>query len=180
MKTKKTKKIILAMNIIAAIIFIALCAKTGAILYSFCVSLFGNSEGAGNLYLGLNLSDLYNFDITYYTFMGAFIIIISGLKAYLFFSVIKLFSRTNIEQPFSETIASLIKKMSFVAFTIGLFAAIAVKYSEWIADKGVELNTLFEYISGGEEFVFFGGILFMIWVVFKKGIEMQTENELTI
>jgi hypothetical protein len=32
---------------------------------------------------------------------------------------------------------------------------------------------------GGSEFVFFGGVIFVISPVFKKGTEIQSENELT-
>jgi len=34
------------------------------------------------------------------------------------------------------------------------------------------------YISG--EFIFLAGVVFVIAQVFKKGVEIQTENELTV
>ncbi len=44
--TSQTSSILKTMNVILWIIFIGLCIKTGALLFSFFVSLFINAEGA--------------------------------------------------------------------------------------------------------------------------------------
>jgi hypothetical protein len=46
--------------------------------------------------------------------------------------------------------------------------------------QGLTFPRLFEHINSGDTFIFFAGILFFISILFKKGIELQTENDLTI
>ncbi len=180
MRTKKTKNVFLAMNILSGLIFIGLCVKTGAILFSFFVSLFVNADAAKDLYLNLDLSSLLEFNRYYYMLMVALIAALPALKAYLFFLIIKVLSRINLVHPFSSSIGSLIKKMSIVSLCIGILASSGVWLSVWLVNSGVHMITAPQYLSGGSEFLFFAGIIFMIFLVFRKGIEMQTENELTI
>jgi hypothetical protein len=54
-----TKQVLRILHVIAWIIFLGLCIKTGSILYSFFVSLFINTIAAKNIHMGLDLSDLY-------------------------------------------------------------------------------------------------------------------------
>ncbi len=180
MKTKKTKNIFLAMNILSGVIFVGLCVKAGAILFSFFVSLFVNAEAAKDLYISLDLSNLLAFNKYYYILMVVLIAALPALKAYLFYLIIKVLSRINLVHPFSSSIGRLIKKMSIVSLCIGVLASSGIWLSVWLTNSGVLMMTAHQYLSGGSEFLFFAGIIFMIYLVFRKGIEMQTENELTI
>ena len=86
----------------------------------------------------------------------------------------------NYESPFSKTVGSLIRKISYAALTIGLLASIATKYSEWLIGKGIDLPNVLHYVYGGAEFIFFAGILFIISLVFNTGIEYQEELDETV
>jgi hypothetical protein len=94
--TSRTSFILKSMNIIFWVIFIGLCIKTCAILISFMVSLFVNSEGAKNLYLGINLSDLYSFEIFLYVLVVSLIIVLTGLKAYIAYLVVRFFFKVQL------------------------------------------------------------------------------------
>jgi hypothetical protein len=178
---KSSTKLILAMlHVIAWIVFLGLCVKTGAIAYSFFVSLAINHEGAKNLYLGLNLSGLYNFDTGHYVTVAAFIIVLSALKAYLFYLAIRIFQKINLVNPFSEDVSLLISRIGYLAVGIGILTVIANKYCDWLVKKGVAFPDLQSVLSGAGEFLLLGGIIFIIAQVFKRGIEIQTENELTV
>jgi hypothetical protein len=50
----------------------------------------------------------------------------------------------------------------------------------WLAGKDIALKTFALFVGGGPEFLFLGAIVFVIAQVFKKGVEIQSENELTI
>ena len=175
-----TKSVLDVMHVLCWIIFIGLCIKTGAILFSVYVSLFVNTIAAKNLYLGLDLSDLKTFGREHYIRVVLLITILSALKAYLFYLVIKIFKRINFVQPFSVDMAALITKISSVTLYIGILALALSLYSEWLTKKGIMLYTLSPYTGGGGEFLFFAGIIFIISLVFKRGIEIQSENELTV
>ena len=176
----KTKSVLQVMKALTWIVFIGLCIKVGAMLFSFFVSLFVNPEAAKDLYLGLNLSELFNFSKLHYVNMFILVIISPILKAYLFFLLIKVFSTINLKHPFSSTIRLLLSNISLVALSIGMSSVIAVSYYGWLYKKGMLLYSLPRHISGSSEFLFFAGIIFIISLIFKRGIEMQSENDLTV
>lgn len=174
--TTRTLFILKAMNVIFWVIFIGLCIKTGAILISFLVSLFVNSGGAKNLHLGLNLFDLFTFDKLHYVFIVSFIILLTGLKAYIAYLVVKIFLKFKFSSPFKTPVTSLISKISYVALGTGILAILASAYSDWLFKKGIPISQ--DWGSG--EILFFTGVIYIIAQVFKKGTEIQTENELTV
>ena len=175
-----TKQILGIMKVVCWIIFIGLCIKTGSILYSFFVSLFINPVAAKHLYLELNLADLKAYSITNYSIMMSLVVVLWAMKAYMFYQVIKIFLEINLVNPFSKAVAILISKISYLALIIGIFSATITSYSETLIREGVSLTTLSQYIDGGAGFLFFAGIIYIISLVFKRGIEMQSENELTV
>ncbi len=86
------------MNIIFWIIFIGLCIKTGAILISFLVSVFVNPEAAKDLYLGLDFFEVYNIDLNHYVNVLSFIVVLTGMKAYIAYLAIRLFSKFDLNR----------------------------------------------------------------------------------
>lgn len=179
MKTE-TNSILKIMHVLSWIIFIGACIKTGAILYSFFVSLFINPVGAEDLYMGMNLSALYGYNIGYYVNIMSLIIFLSGLKAYTIYLVIKIFLKINFVHPFSADVSLLISRISYVALGIGVLTLIANNYCKWLMKRAVALPSLQDYLGGGVEFLLLAGIIFIIAQVFKRGIEIQSENELTV
>ena len=180
-KTKtSTEKILTVMHVITWVLFIGLSIKTGAIIIAFFVSLFVNPVAAENLYLGLNLSGLFEFGKLHYITMVLFIICMSGLKTLMVYLLIKIFLKINFSFPFSNEVAMLIARISYVAFAIGAINLIAIYYSEFLIMRAVKMPELHQYLSSGGEFLFFGGIIFIVAQVFKRGIEIQSENELTV
>lgn len=172
----KTNIIMKVMNIVFWIVFIGLCIKTGAFLVSLFVTLFINTNGAQDTYMGLDLLGLYNSNVEYYIGVASFLIALSALKAYLAYLVIKLFMKFDLDYPFNEKTASLITQMSHYALSIGVVALIAESYANRILRQGLTLQIDW----GAEQFLFFAGIIYIIALVFKKGVEIQNENELTI
>jgi hypothetical protein len=176
----RTKQVLAMLKIISWVLFIGVCIKTGSILYSFVVSLAINPAATKNLYLGLNLSDLYTFGIEHYSTVVCVMIALSGLKAYILYLVVKIFLKINFVHPFSTDVASLISRISYVALGVGILTVAANFYCDWLTRKGVVFPDLQSYLGAGGEFLLLGGIIFMIAQVFKRGIEIQSENELTV
>lgn len=173
---KRNHFIFSALHVIFWVVFIGLCIKTGALLFSFMVSLFVNPEGAKNLYMGLDLSLLHQFSTWQYVALMSLALFLSGLKAYLAYLVVMVFQRFNLARPFKVEVTHLITQISHVALGTGLLAVIANGYSKWLAKQGVEVHLSW----ASAEFLFLAGIIFLIAMVFKKGMEFQTENELTV
>ena len=174
MKTK-TEKILDVLNVLTWIVFIGLLIQTGAILISYGISLF-NPEAAGNLYTGMDLSSLRESGILKYTCAVSLKIAILCLKAYSAYLVIKILTKINMSNPFNSEIAGLIEKVSYVILDILIITIIANEYSNWLSDNDLVLRGTRE----AGEFLFLAGVIFVFAQIFKKGVELQSENELTI
>ena len=90
--SKKTNYLFIGLHIVAWVIFVGLCIEAGALIVNFIFSLF-KPEIVHNLYQKLDLSDLYSRSKWSYYCMYSFIMVISVLKAYLFYIVIKLLTK---------------------------------------------------------------------------------------
>lgn len=175
----KQDLILKALKIASWAIFIALCIEAGAIIFNFVFTLF-KPIGARNIYQGLNLSDLYEKSFTHYVGVMSFMVLLSVLKAYLFFLVVKIFMKLNFVTPFSVEIATLIEKISIEALSIGIVSFIARQYAKRLTQSGLDVNGVNEYWSDAVTFLMMAAILYIIAQIFKKGIAIQNENDLTI
>ncbi len=108
--TTTNSNVLKIMNVLFWIAFIGLCIKTGAILTSFIVSLFVNPAGASDLYLGLNLSDLYSFDKLYYIVTVLLLTALTGLKAFIAYLIVKFFLKFKLSRPFSKELSRFLFK----------------------------------------------------------------------
>lgn len=176
MMETKTKFILTVMHVVFWVVFIGLCFKTGSLVISFGVSLFVNATAAKDLYLGLDLHALYTSSHQKYVYIMSFVIFLAGLKAYLAYLVLKLFTKFNYATPFNAANAALISTISHIALGIGILALVAESYSKGLVKSGLEVALHWD----GSEFLFLAGIIFIIAQVFKRGMELQTESELTV
>lgn len=176
----KAEKTLPLLQVFSWIIYVGICIKTGTIIISYLVSAFINPQASADLGLSLDLSSLMEFNPLYYHFMLTWVIAIWMLKASIMYQVIQIFKKLKLVQPFTEEVYSHIYKMSQLALSTGLLSYGAYTYSRWISKFGVDLSNLQEFISGRAEFLFMAAILFVISQVFKRGIEIQSESELTI
>jgi len=174
-----TKSILTILNVIFWVVFIGLLVKTGALVLSLGLTIF-NPSAAKNFYYGIDLSELKAYSAWHYMNLVSLLVFFSGLKAYMAYLVLRIFSTISIEHPFSAGIASRILSLSHVALSTGVLSIIAVGYSRWLTKTGVVPFHVLQELGGSAEFIFLAGIIFMIAQVFKRGIEIQSENELTI
>lgn len=177
--TKKNDFIWKTIQVIAWIIFIAYCIETGTLLFNYIFSLF-KPIASKNLYLGLDLSDLYNKSLVLYTLLFSFIIILSALKAFVFYIVIKTCMKLNMIKPFSEEVAGFISKISYYAFTIAAVGYIAHQFTKRLIHKGYDAAAAERFWNDSFAYVMMAAIVFVIAMIFKKGIELQKEQDLTI
>ncbi|SDJ82732.1 Protein of unknown function [Catalinimonas alkaloidigena] len=172
---KKTTQILNLLHVLTWIIFIGLLVQTGTFLVSYVVSLF-NPQAAQHLYLGIDLSALRGHDVRAYSAVLSFIMGISALKAYIAYLAIRIFSCLNVAHPFSAEVGQLIAQISQMTLSAGIVAVIAQGYSKWLLKQGMAVA----YAWGSEELLFLAGVIFLIAQVFRKGIDIQAEQELTI
>ena len=88
--------------------------------------------------------------------------------------------KLNLVKPFNVEIADLIQKVSLEAFTIAIVGLIANQYTNRLIQSGYEVNFVEKYWNDTSAFLMMAAIIFVISQIFKKGIEIQNENDLTV
>lgn len=176
MKTNfnKTGRLLRLMNILSWIVFIGYLIKAGTVVISYLVST-QNPEAARDLYDGLDLSAYMNASFVNYTFVVAYKVILYGLQAYIAFLITKLLSRLNLSKPFNSYGVLLMQIMTYTILGIWVVAMI---YNIHVAILEKVYGVAASYISG--DFLFLAGIVFIFAQIFKRGVEMQYENDLTV
>jgi hypothetical protein len=179
-----TTQILKVLEILSWIIFIGLCIEAGSIAVNTIITLFINPDGVENFWTGADyLSGLYSLDHGHFITIALIMNIVAIMKAIMFYLIVKLFTerKLNISQPFNKEFRRFILLLSYLALGIGLFSQFGLKYSVWVAKQGMGPADLQElHIAGADVWLFMAVILFVIGQIVKRGIEIQTENELTI
>ena len=171
----RTEQILMVMHILAWVAFIGFMIEAGAILVSYGASVV-NPDGAKNVYRGLNLYNLRQFNFWHYTLSVSFMVALSIMKAFVSFLVIKTLSKFNLANPFTMEVARRLEKISYVAFGTWLVTMLSNAHTAWLMKITGELHG--NWISG--EFIFMIGLVFIISQVFTRGVEIQSENDLTV
>jgi Protein of unknown function (DUF2975) len=177
--TKRNDFIWKFIQVISWIILAGYCVQTGALLFNYVYSLF-RPIATENLYLGLNLSSIYNKNIFLYNTLFSLIIFLSALKAYVFYLVIKIFFKLNLVKPFSDEVANLISKISYCAFVIGITGYITHRFTKGLIQKGYDIISAERFWDDSSAYIMMAAIVFVIALIFKKGIELQKEQDLTV
>jgi len=110
----------------------------------------------------------------------SFVLSLAILKAYLFYFVVEIFTKLNLGNPFNTEIAKLIEKIGFEAFVISIISIVAHQYTKGLIQDGFDVDTIESYWNDSSAFMMMAAILFIISQIFKKGIEIQNENDLTV
>ena len=109
--------------------------------------------------------------------------IVAIIQAILFYLIVKILynNKINVAQPFNTEIEYFISNMSYLALGIGLFSNWGVEYTKWLIAKGITIPDIQSLRLGGADvWSFMGIILLVIAQVFKRGVEIRSENDLTI
>jgi hypothetical protein len=182
MKTR-TKQILQILYILSWIIFIGVCIEAGGSIFSAFYTLVINPVNAATFWVGNDLSGLYKYDPGHFFAETLLISISAVMKACIFYLIIKILNdkKLNISRPFSNEVGSFIFKISYLALLIGLFSFWGVKYTEWLIKQGVKMpDTQDLRLGGADVWLFMSVSLFVIAQIFKRGIEIQSENDLTV
>ncbi|CAM4209140.1 DUF2975 domain-containing protein [Aquirufa beregesia] len=170
MKTK-TASILATMNVLSWIAYIGISIKCGAIIFTYVLSLF-NEQVAKDLYQGLNLYDLKNESFLHYSLIVGITAGLLALKAYVAHLVIKVLSKINLKSPFDMEVALQMEKISIMILYLWLISLGARIYQEILDLPNMDWN--------GGEALFLSGLIFLFAQIFKKGVEIQAENDLTV
>jgi hypothetical protein len=167
------------LSVVAWVIFVGLCIEAGALIVNFVYSLF-KPEIVTQLYEKLDLSDMYKQSKWAYFGMYSFIMVISVLKAYLFYILIKLITKLDLSKPFSSFVSEQISHISSLTFSIGILSYLARQTAKNLMHRGYEIDQLNRFWVDSEAFILMAAVIYVIATIFKKGIELQNEQDLTV
>ena len=110
----------------------------------------------------------------------SFILTISILKAVLFYTVIRLMHKMDLTKPFSTFVSNQILQISHYTISIGLFSYIAREITKNLMHHGFVTDNLNEFWADSQAFIVMGAVIYIIAIIFKKGVDIQNEIDLTV
>lgn len=170
----KAENLLTVMHILAWIVFIGLMAIAGSITISWFVSI-GNAQAARDLYKGLDLYAYKQYSFVQYTFVVLYKVIWYITQAYIAFLMTSLLSKLNISRPFNADVVKLMQKISYSILCVWI---VAMAYNIHVGILEKRYGIAATYISGDS--IFLAGIVYILAQMFKRGVEIQSENELTV
>ncbi len=177
-----TAQMLKLLQIISWIIFVGLCVEAGGIMFSSIYTFVINPVNIKRLWIGADLSGLYNYDHGQFLVITLFMTIVAVLKAILFYLIIKLLleKKLDMAQPFNLALRHFLLRAAYLALGIGLFSYWGNHYAQWLAQQNVALDPQALQLSETSVWLFMAVILFVVTQIVKRGIEIQQENDLTI
>ncbi|MBK7174702.1 MAG: DUF2975 domain-containing protein [Bacteroidales bacterium] len=176
---KTNKFIFIVLHIVAWLIFVGLSIEAGGLIVNFIYSLF-KPEVIKHLYQKLDLSEMYQRSEGAYYSIYSLILVISFLKAYLFYIVIMLLLKLDLAKPFSNYVSKQISLLSYYTLSIGLISYIARQFSSQLEHRGFEIDILNQFWADSQAFILMAAVIYVIATIFAKGVELQNENDLTV
>src|SRR6478609_2655017 len=177
MKTR-TEKILVVLKILAFMGAVGYSIDCGGQLTNFVAS-FINPEWAKRTYhVNLEIFSIREKSISFYVYAMCLNIAVSALKATIWFVVFYLLTKLKLQTPFSMEVEKKLERIAFLSLGVwivsGIFWKIYVYYLT--QDTGIQLPAN----NTGDEYFFMAGMLYIISQIFKRGIEIQEENQLTV
>jgi hypothetical protein len=181
--SKKTDYLLKALHVVAWIIFVGVCIEAGGFIFNAIFTLMLNPEGANKFWMEVNLSELYNYNQSHYVTVISLMIIVAVMRAVMFYLIVRVLynNALNLAKPFNETIRRFISNIAYLALGIGLFSFWGAQFAAGIVAQGVKMPELqYLRLGGADVWLFMGVTLLVIAQIFKKGIEIQNESDLTV
>ncbi len=177
MKTR-TEKILTVLKILAFMGFVGYSIDCGAQLTSFTAS-FINPDWAKRTYqVNLDIFTIRQHSIWFYAYAMCLTIAVSALKAFIWYVVFELLSKLKLQTPFSMEVEKKLERIAYLLLAVWIVSSIFWKtYMYYLTQAtGIQLPAN----NSGDEYLFMAGIIYIISQVFKRGIEIQEENQLTV
>lgn len=167
------------LHIVSWIIFVGLSIEAGSLLVNFVFSIY-KPEFVQNLYQKLDLSEIYKASHWAFFNLYSFILSISILKACLFYLVILLIMKLDLSKPFNRIVLKKLNQISSFAFAIGIIGVLARNTAKTMQHHGFATEFLNQFWADGEAFILMAAVVYIIATIFKIGINLQEENDLTV
>jgi hypothetical protein len=176
MKTK-TERILTVLKLLAFIGGIGYAIVCGSELLSFVASFISPGWAKHTFAVDQNIFSLLDHSVSFYAYIMSLVIVLSAMKSLIWFVVADLLLKLKLNNPFSIEVAKKLEKISYLLFGIWILSIVGKIYMNWLSkDTGLQpTRTII-----GDEYLFIAGLAYIISQIFKRGIEIQEENDLTV
>ncbi len=143
------------------------------------VSSFINPEWSRHTYqVDLTLFSIREKSIGFYVCAMILIISISVLKALFWYKVFELLSELKLQTPFSREVVIKLERMAYILLGVWIVSSIFWKTYTFYLNQATGIQLPIR--NTDDEYLFMAGIIYIISQIFKRGIELQEENQLTV
>ena len=160
-----------------------LCIGLSMMIFLFFTTIFGIDIGSmKEMKISLNIAnqkikDIQSLEKGKLLFVLAYTILLGSLELILLIYVIKILKKFNLNHSFSIEIYFLIEKIAKLALTIGCTSVIFSFIYDFITGKS---SISLDFSNENIRFFLFAGVVYIIAQVYKKAVDLQEENDLTV
>ncbi len=86
----------------------------------------------------------------------------------------------DLSKPFNTFVSKQILQISYYTLSIGLFSYIARQIAKSLIHYGYATDSLNQFWVDSQAFIVMGAVVYIIATIFKKGVDIQNENDLTV
>ena len=175
------------MKSLPQIVTFALKAFFNLSIFGLLIALFFNiwvfvshhyswTDSVLKYYDGIDFTNIWKNDKLAFNILLLSAIVITILKIILFRSALTLLNKINLNNPFNSDLTWLLKQISILAFVIGFISIFLKLYIEIAVSSDLLLSTQ----MGESGFLWLSAIVYLVSLLYHKGLFLQSENELTI
>jgi hypothetical protein len=174
----KTETILTVSKYLALLGGIANSILWGSQLLTLTSSFINPAWAKRTYQVDLNLFSIRDQSIGFYVCAMILTIAVSVLKALFWYKVFELLSELKLQSPFSREVVNKLERMAYILFCVWIVSSIFWKtYTFYLTNAtGIQLPIR----NTDDEYLFMAGIIYIISQIFKRGIELQEENQLTV
>lgn len=180
---KQTDYVKMALLGISWLIFVGVSIEAAGFIVNTVITVFYEPPLGYVYWSGLDLSAAYRHHQGQFVTLAATIAIAAVLKAIMFYIIVALLhnKKWSLDRPFQEHAVRSIELIAYLALGIGFFSFWGSKVQANFASQGVPVLSLQQLrIGGADVWLFMGVILLVIARIFKRGVDIQLENDLTV
>lgn len=173
----KTEQILTFLKIVAWLAFVGYGIKAGAQAVALVVCFIDPSLAEKLYEVNPLFLKLRQHNAQYFVNAMSLLVFLTATTAHIWYMAIRLLSKLNLKTPFSREVAKRLEKIAFEILGLWLVNVMAMAYLKRLEKATGELLGDFGI---GDEFLLVAAIVYIVSQIFKRGIELKEENELTV
>ena len=112
----------------------------------------------------------------YLTLVIVLVISRSLLNIMIWIMVLRLLKRIQLVNPFNKEVIERLERISYLLFSIWILSICGGVFILWLRNIVGEVEAPWD----NGPYLFIAGLIFIISQIFKRGVELQSENDLTV